>query len=127
MANETTTTQLTKAELTIMNYLWDKGEATVHQLHDMYEEPKPAYTTTLTVMQVLTKKGIVTFERSGKAHIYKPLMSREEYQGNFMEHARKNVFGGSMRSFFSFFAKSENISKEELKEILKEIEEGEES
>lgn len=127
MANETTTQSLTKAELTIMNYLWDKGQATVQQLHDEYEDPKPAYTTTLTVMQVLTKKGVVTFDKKGKANVYRPLLSREQYQGHFIEHARQNVFGGSMRSFFSFFAKSEKISKDELKEILKEMEEGEES
>lgn len=126
MGNEKTT-QLTKAELTIMNLLWDKGKATVQQLHDEYDEPKPAYTTTLTVMQVLTKKGIVTFEKQGKANVYIPVMSREEYQGNFMEDARKNVFGGSMRNFFSFFAKSEKISKEELKAILAEMEDQEES
>ena len=64
---------LTKAELHLMNILWDKGKATVQQLHDVLAEPKPAYTTTLTVMQILTKKGVVGFEKNGKANVYHPL------------------------------------------------------
>ena len=113
--------QLTKAELHLMNILWDKGKATVQQMQDLLENPKPAYTTTLTVMQILTKKGIVDFERVGKAYVYKPVLSRDEYIGGFMNDACDNVFGGSMRSFFSFFAKSEKISRDELEEILKEM------
>lgn len=113
--------QLTKAELHLMNILWDKGNATVQQMQDLLENPKPAYTTTLTVMQILTKKGIVDFDRVGKAYVYKPVLSREEYIGGFMNEACDNVFGGSMKSFFSFFAKSEKISREELEDILKEI------
>lgn len=115
---------LTKAELHLMNILWDKGKATVQQIQDLLENPKPAYTTTLTVMQILTKKGIVDFDRVGKAYVYKPVLSRDEYIGGFMNDACDNVFGGSMRSFFSFFAKSEKISREELAEILKEMDKG---
>ena len=118
--------QLTKAELHLMNILWDKGKATVQQMQDLLENPKPAYTTTLTVMQILTKKGIVDFDRVGKAYVYKPVLSREDYIGGFMNDACDNVFGGSMRSFFSFFAKSEKISREELAEILKEMDKGDE-
>lgn len=117
---------LTKAELHLMNILWDKGTATVQQLHDVLAEPKPAYTTTLTVMQILTKKGVVGFEKNGKANVYHPLLSREDYIGGFMNEACDNVFGGSMKSFFSFFAKSEKISREELAEILKEMDNGDE-
>ena len=121
MENESKNKTLTKAELHLMNILWNKGEATVQQLHDVLEEPKPAYTTTLTVMQVLTKKGIVTFEKQGKANVYRPLLSRDEYIDGFVSEAKDTIFGGSVRSFISFFAKSEKIDKEELKAILKEM------
>lgn len=121
MEKENKNKTLTRAELHLMNILWDKGEATVQQLHDVLEEPKPAYTTTLTVMQVLTKKGIVTFEKKGKANVYRPLLLREEYIEGFVSEAKETVFGGSLRSFLSFFAKSESIDKEELKAILREM------
>ena len=112
---------LTKAELHLMNILWDKGQASVGPLHDELENEKTPYTTTLSVMQVLTKKGIVTFEKVGKANIYKPILTREEYIQSFVTEARDNVFGGSMRSLFSFFVRNEKLSKEEIREILKEM------
>ena len=75
-------------------------------------------------MQILTKKGVVDFEKNGKANVYRPLLTRDEYIGGFMNDACDTVFGGSMKSFFSFFAKSEKISRDELAEILKEMDNG---
>lgn len=112
---------LTKAELNVMNILWSKKEATVNEIIEVMGEPKPAYTTVLTVMQVLTRKGIVSPERRGKAHVFRPLLSREEYIDTFMQETRNVLFQGSLRSLFSYFVKSEKLSKEELNKILDEI------
>ena len=116
---------LTKAELNVMNILWSKKEATVNEIIEVMGEPKPAYTTVLTVMQVLTRKGIVSPERRGKAHVFRPLLSREEYIDTFMQETRNVLFQGSLRSLFSYFVKSEKLSKEELNKILDEINEEE--
>ena len=121
MEKDNQTKSLTKVELHLMNILWDKGEATVQQVHDVLDDPKPAYTTTLTMMQVLTRKGIVQPQKVGKANVYKPLLSRDEYINSFVKEAKANVFGGSMRNLFSFFVRGEHISKEELREILREM------
>lgn len=112
---------LTKAELNVMNILWSKNEATVNEIIEVMSEPKPAYTTVLTVMQVLTRKGIVSPERRGKAHVFRPLLSREDYIDTFMQETRNVLFQGSLRSLFSYFVKSEKLSKEELNKILDEI------
>lgn len=112
---------LTKAELNVMNILWSKNEATVNEIIEVMSEPKPAYTTVLTVMQVLTRKGIVSPERRGKAHVFRPLLSREEYIDTFMQETRNVLFQGSLRSLFSYFVKSEKLSREELNKILDEI------
>ena len=106
-----------------MNILWDKGEATVRDLVGEMAEPKPAYTTVLTVMQVLTKKNVVEPRRQGKVNVFKPLMSRDEYISGFMEETRNTLFKGSLRNFLLFFARSEKIDKAELREILKEMKE----
>ena len=79
---------LTKSELHLMNLLWDKEEATVNELVEMMSEPRPAYTTVLTVMRVLTQKGIVKATPKGKANVYTPIMTREEYTKGFMEETR---------------------------------------
>ena len=112
---------LTKAELNVMNILWIKNEATVNEIIEVMGEPKPAYTTVLTVMQVLTRKGVVSPERRGKAHVFRPLLSREEYINGFMQETRNILFHGSLHNFFSYFVKSEKLSKEELNKILDEI------
>lgn len=121
MKEETKNKSLTKAELNLMNILWNKGQATVNDLIEALSEPKPAYTTVLTVMQVLTKKQVVTFEKQGKANAYIPQLSRQEFLNDFMDETRDNLFQGSAKSFLSFFAKHEKISKKELEEILKEM------
>ena len=121
MKEEAKTKSLTRAELNLMNILWDKGQATVNELMDTLPEPKPAYTTVLTVMQVLTKKRVLRFEKQGKANVYIPLLSRDEYLNNFMDETRDGLFGGSAKSFLSFFARHEKISRQELEEILKEM------
>ena len=112
---------LTKAELNVMNILWDKGQATVSEIIGEMSEPKPAYTTVLTVMQVLTRKEVVQPERQGKAHVFRPLLSREEYIDGFLNETRDTVFKGSVRSFFSYFVKKERLSKEEVQQLLDEI------
>lgn len=112
---------LTKAELNVMNILWDKGQATVSEIIGEMSEPKPAYTTVLTVMQVLTRKEVVHPERQGKAHVFRPLLSREEYIDGFLNETRDTVFKGSVRSFFSYFVKKERLSKEEVQQLLDEI------
>ena len=123
MKEENKNKSLTKAELNLMNILWDKGQATVNELVEALPDPKPAYTTVLTVMQVLTKKQVLTFERQGKANVYIPQLTRDEYLTNFRDETRDGLFKGSAKSFLSFFAKHEKISKKELAEILKEMEE----
>lgn len=118
---DTKNKSLTKAELRLMNILWDKGEATVYDLVGEMPEPRPAYTTVLTVMQVLTKKKIVEPYRQGKVNVFKPLMSRDQYIAGFMEETRNTLFKGSLKNFLLFFARSEKIDKSELREILKEM------
>lgn len=118
MRGETKQKTLTKAELRAMNILWDMGQATVNEIMERIPEPKPAYTTILTVMQVLTSKKIVGAQRRGKANVFRPLISREQYVDGFMEETRNTLFKGSLKNLLLYFAIKEKISKEELIEIL---------
>lgn len=118
MRGETKQKTLTKAELRAMNILWDMGQATVNEIMERIPEPKPAYTTILTVMQVLTSKKIVGAQRRGKANVFRPLISREQYVDGFMEETRNTLFKGSLKNLLLYFAIKEKLSKEELIEIL---------
>ena len=117
---------LTKAEMEIMNTLWDAAEPmSTHAIIERYPEPKPAYSTVATFMKILTNKEFVSFrkkEEGDKTFYFYPLITRVEYTRKFMNQVKSTFFGGSVKSLISFFAKEEKLSDEELREILAVIE-----
>ena len=114
--------QLTKAETQVMNILWSLPEQQgfIQDIIDCYPEPKPAYTTILTFMKILTDKGFVKPERVGKANRFSPLVSKDDYTYSFISDVKDTFFDGSFTSLVSFFAKKEQYTDEELAE-LKEL------
>ena len=114
--------QLTKAETQVMNILWSLPEQQgfIQDIIDRYPEPKPAYTTILTFMKILTDKGFVKPERVGKANRFSPLVSKDDYTYSFISDVKDTFFDGSFTSLVSFFAKKEQYTDEELAE-LKEL------
>ena len=116
---------LTRAELQVMEVLWSVGKACdVHEVVERYAEPRPAYTTISTFMKILSTKGFVDFKKGqGKQHLYFPLISKDEYTSRVMRDVKNSFFGGSVSSFLSFFLKEENLSREELEELLLKVKE----
>ena len=114
--------QLTKAETQVMNILWSLPEQQgfIQDIIDRYPELKPAYTTILTFMKILTDKGFVKPERVGKANRFSPLVSKDDYTYSFISDVKDTFFDGSFTSLVSFFAKKEQYTDEELAE-LKEL------
>ena len=114
---------LTRAELQVMEVLWSVGKACdVHEVVERYAEPRPAYTTISTFMKILSTKGFVDFKKGqGKQHLYFPLISKSEYTSRVMRDVKNSFFGGSVSSFLSFFLKEENLSREELEELLLQV------
>lgn len=82
--------QLTKAETLVMNILWSLPEQQgfIQDIIDRYPEPKPAYTTILTFMKILTDKGFVKPERVGKANRFSPLVSKDDYTYSFISDVK---------------------------------------
>ena len=113
--------QLTKAETQVMNILWSLPEQQgfIQDIIDHYPEPKPAYTTILTFMKILTDKGFVKPERVGKANRFSPLVSKDDYTYSFISDVKDTFFGGSFTSLVSFFAQKEQYTDEELAELKK--------
>lgn len=114
---------LTKVEFEVMNILWDiDGAACAWDVIERYEEPKPAYTTVATYLKVLCEKGYLDFhkvEGQGKTHRYVPLVTRAEYTRRTMQEVKKNFFGGSVKSMLNYFVMEENLTPDEVKELLK--------
>ena len=76
-------------ESAVMQQLWDRGApATVREVHtDLVRQRDLAYTTVLTVMEKLYRKGVLDREPQGRAHAYRPLVGREEYTARLMREA----------------------------------------
>ncbi len=110
--------ELTKAELEVMQILWDKGAAFVNEIIEVMPAPKPAYNTVSTVVRVLEKKGAVSHKSYGKSHQYYPLFSKEEYTQSLMKGIMNNFFDNSLARMVSFFYEKENLSLKETEEII---------
>ena len=114
------TGQLTRGETQVMNCLWQlpKMAGTSADVMALMPEPKPALTTLLTFLKILTEKGFVQTERKGKSNRFTALMSRDEYAGAVVTEVKDTFFGGSFSSLVSFFAKREHLSESEIEEII---------
>ncbi|RNL77368.1 BlaI/MecI/CopY family transcriptional regulator [Sinomicrobium pectinilyticum] len=113
--------QLTKAEEEVMQILWELERANVAAVIEKYEGTKPAYNTVSTIIRILESKGFVGHEKEGKGYIYFPLLKKSEYSNQSINKLVNNYFQGSFKSMVSFFMKKNDISMEELEEILKEV------
>lgn len=112
---------LTRAEMEIMNILWDSDTSmTTHAIIEKYPEPKPAYSTIATFLKILTTKEFISYKKQegGKTFLFYPLVSRVEYTKRTMKEVKNTFFGGSLKSLISFFAKEEDMTDDEINEIL---------
>ena len=113
------TQELTRAELEIMQILWDRGSGFVNDILEALPEPKPAYNTVSTVVRILEKKGFVDHKAYGKSHEYYPIVDRDSYTQGFMSSVLNNFFGGSPSRMVSFLSSNKSISMEEADQIMK--------
>lgn len=115
-------TKPTESELEILRVLWERGEATVRDVHEELSKTKDAgYTTTLKLMQIMHEKGMVKRDESNKTHRYIPLISREKTQKQFVGKMIDTLFQGSSSQLVMQALGNHKASKEELDEIQKLI------
>ncbi len=114
--------ELTRAELEIMQILWQKGRALVHDILDGMPTPRPAYNTVSTIVRILEQKGFVGHTAYGRTHEYHPLIGREEYTEQYMTGVLGNFFDGSLVQMVSFLSRRENISTKEFDSIIEILE-----
>ena len=110
--------ELTRAELEIMQILWNREVGFVNDILEDMPHPKPAYNTVSTIVRILEKKGFVGHRSYGKSHEYYPIIDRNTYTGGFMSSVLNNFFGGSASRMMSFLSNNNSISVEEVDEIL---------
>jgi len=113
-----TTAKPTENELSILQVLWNKGQASVREVHEVLSEHKNSgYTTTLKLMQIMHEKGIVSRDDSSKIHIYRPNISRENTQQQLVGKMIHTLFGGSSSQLVLQALGNHSPNATELEEI----------
>ena len=111
-------------ELQILGVLWNRGEATARQVLEALPDNKPrAYTSVLSVMQVMEKKGFLTHRLEGKANIYRAKVTQSRIMGGVMGRLVDLVFGGRRTAVLQTLLEDKSLSPEELAEMRRVIEE----
>ena len=118
-----TSETLTEAELRIMQVLWQKGEGTVQQILDgLPPEPALAYNTVLTTIRILEKKGYVGHDKDGRAHIFRPLVERDEASRSEIRHLVSRFFRNSHEDLVLNILEDRGIAPDELERLRKMLE-----
>ena len=111
--------RLTKAEEQVMQILWDLDRGLVRDVIDKLPAPKPAYNTVSTVIRVLERKGFVDHKAYGTTYEYFPIIKKEEYTRVHFSDLMKNYFNNSFPEMAVFFARENNLSLDELQDMIK--------
>ena len=115
---------LTEQELEIMKVVWDLDQATVRQVYEVLRQRKQlAYTTVMTMMNILENKGHLNKHREGRAFVYQPSKPRNQVISGMVEEFVDRVFNGSARPLVLSLAKDRKLSEKDLEEIQRLIEE----
>ena len=110
----------TDSELEILQILWERGEATVREVHEELSKTKEAgYTTTLKLMQIMHEKGIVRRDESSRTHVYQPAVNKERTQKHLLSKMIDSLFGGSSTQLVlqALGNSEQKVSEAELNQI----------
>lgn len=115
---------LTNKEEEIMNHYWDKGEMQIRELQALYDDPKPHVNTLSTLVHILEDKGFLSHRNlKTRTYAYFPKISREGYKRGSLNNVVNKFFGKSYLGVVSTLVSEEKISLDELKELIKKVEE----
>jgi predicted transcriptional regulator len=112
---------LTEAELRIMDVLWRKGSGSVQQVLDWLPSTL-AYNSVLTTIRILEKKGHLKHIKDGRAHIYEPVIGREEATRSEIRHLVGRFFRNSHEALLLNILQDEEIDAAQLKRLREMLE-----
>lgn len=105
-------------ELQVLSVLWDRGPSTVRQVLEAMPDGKPrAYTTVLSIMQVMEKKGLVEHRREGQSYEYWAKAPRQQVLRPLMRDLLRNVFGGKASAALQYLLSEAEVDDEEMRQI----------
>lgn len=113
---------LTEAELRLMKLLWLRGESAVADLVQALPEELPlAYTSVLTTVRILEKKGYVTHRQEGRAFLYSPCVAEQEASRSEVRHMMQRFFGNSRERLLLSLLGDAEVTPEELQRLKQAV------
>ena len=120
------TPTLTPQELEIMKVVWERDQATVRDVYEaLLEQRKIAYTTVMTMMNVLEKKGHLRKTPEGRSFVYQPTRPRQQVMSSMVREFVDRVFGGSAEPLLVHLVEDRHLGPEELDALARRIREDE--
>ena len=113
---------LTAKEEGIMGFFWEKGPLFVKEMLEFYDEPKPHFNTLSTIVRGLEEKGYLTHKAYGNTYQYYATVSREDFSKRTLKGVISKYFNNSYLNAVSSLVREEDISVDELKELIREVE-----
>src|SRR5262249_5504418 len=121
---------VTKAELALLQVLWDQGPATIRQLAETLNGGAGStaqYRTTQKLLDRLEAKGCVRRDRSVPVHVFAAALGREELIGRRLQDVAEKLCGGSLTPLLTHLVRQRRLSeseRRELRELIEELEQG---
>ncbi|MCD8030662.1 MAG: BlaI/MecI/CopY family transcriptional regulator [Bacteroides sp.] len=114
--------RLTAKEEEIMCFFWEKGPLFVKELLTFYDEPKPHFNTLSTIVRGLEEKGFLSHKTFGNTYQYFAILSKGQFSSQTLKGVIRKYFNDSYLSVVSSLVKEEDVSLDELKKLIEEVE-----
>lgn len=114
--------RLTAKEEELMGYFWNKGPLYVKEILSFYEDPKPHFNTLSTIVRGLEEKGYLAHHTFGNTYQYYAAISEEEFRKSTLRNVISKYFNNSYLSAVSSLVQEEDVSLDELKKLISEVE-----
>jgi BlaI family transcriptional regulator, penicillinase repressor len=113
---------LTAQELAIMKIVWRRGSATVRDVYEaLLESRRVAYTTVMTMMNILEGKGYLKKDTQDRAYVYRPARPERVVIGGMVREFVNRVFDGATSPLLVHLVNDSRLSEKERRELLKLI------
>jgi BlaI family transcriptional regulator, penicillinase repressor len=117
-----TATNLGRVQLRIMQFLWQHKRATAREITDALNSAEStAHSTVQTLLRTLEEKGAISHEADGRTFVFFPLVEEDKYKRTAARDLMERAFGGSVSSLVAHLLKNERVSRKELAEIRRLI------
>ncbi len=112
----------TPAELEVLQIIWEHGPCTVREVMNLLKPKRPrAYTSVMSLMNVMAEKGLLNQKPKGRAFIYSAKVSRDKTQSSMLSDLQNRAFDGSANALVAHLLQQTEPNSEELDEIHKTI------